>query len=117
MTLSRSSDIALALGAKNINISYAHDNYSYIGIDIPHENPFDVNLLDIVESKEYQVKQKPLSIVLGRDIEGTPVLLNLANSPKSVEGRAQPCFLFISLKTSTWQAEKVVGNFSSKRAP
>ena len=86
--VARSSDIALALGAKNINISYAHDNYSYIGIDIPHENPFDVNLLDIVESKEYQVKQKPLSIVLGRDIEGTPVLLNLANSPNLLIGGA-----------------------------
>jgi len=81
------NDIAMSLGVKVVQVK-AISGRSYIGIDILYKDRFDINLLDILESKDYPKEQKPLTIVLGKEIDGQSVLLNLSSSPNILIGGA-----------------------------
>lgn len=72
-------DIASAMGVKDVQINLMHErNFSYIGIDMHHSEDFSVRLLSIVESQKFLTEQKPHTLILGRDVEGYPIYLNLS---------------------------------------
>ncbi len=78
---SLSDDLALALAAPRIRIQAPVPGHSYVGIEVPNEEMTLVSLREILESETFQRNRRVLSIALGRDVAGHPVLANLENMP------------------------------------
>lgn len=74
-------DIALALAAKGIRIEAPIPGKSAIGIEVPNDEISLVSLREVIESDEYRNAGSPLSLALGRDISGRPIVANLAKMP------------------------------------
>ncbi|WP_082706015.1 FtsK/SpoIIIE family DNA translocase [Aneurinibacillus sp. XH2] len=74
-------DIALALAARGIRMEAPIPGKSAIGIEVPNDEVALVTLREVLESREYQESLDKLSIALGRDISGQPIIANLARMP------------------------------------
>ena len=74
-------DLAVRLGVSNLSIQAPVPGESYIGIDIPNPQAMKVRMRPLIESREFQRKNSPLAVVLGRDIAGDPIVADLANMP------------------------------------
>ncbi|MBQ6508339.1 MAG: hypothetical protein IJI07_02595 [Flexilinea sp.] len=74
-------DLAVRLGVSNLSIQAPVPGESYIGIDIPNPQAMKVRLRPLIESPEFQRKNTPLTVALGRDITGNPVVVDLAQMP------------------------------------
>lgn len=74
-------DIALALAAKDIRIEAPIPGKPAVGIEVPNAEVAMVNLRDVLESPEYQQEPSKLSMALGRDISGEPIVANLSKMP------------------------------------
>lgn len=74
-------DLALALAAKDIRIEAPIPGKSAIGIEVPNPEVAVVGLRNVLESSDYQDAEAKLSIALGRDISGAPIIANLASMP------------------------------------
>ena len=68
-------DLAVRLGVSNLSIQAPVPGESYIGIDIPNPQAMKVRLRPLIESPEFQRKNTPLTVALGRDITGNPVVV------------------------------------------
>lgn len=79
--LSLNDDIALALAAKEIRIEAPIPGKSAVGIEVPNQEISMVTLREVLESRKSDHHASKLSIGLGRDISGNPVLANLATMP------------------------------------
>jgi hypothetical protein len=78
--LSVADDLILLLGIAGVQVEFVPKK-RYIAIDIPHRYVYDISLLGIFESEKYPKIQKPLSVALGRDIEGNPIHVDLSSFP------------------------------------
>ncbi|MBO4688916.1 MAG: DNA translocase FtsK [Clostridiales bacterium] len=76
-----SDDIALALAAKSIRIEAPIPGKSAVGIEVPNKEVTPVNLGDLVDSPEFRKAESPLTVALGKDIPGKPILCDLAKMP------------------------------------
>ncbi|MFT9846618.1 DNA translocase FtsK [Aneurinibacillus sp. REN35] len=76
-----SDDIALALAARGIRMEAPIPGKSAIGIEVPNDEIALVTLREVLESSEYTDALDKLSIALGRDISGQPMIANLARMP------------------------------------
>jgi len=74
-------DLAVRLGVANLTIQAPVPGKSYIGIDVPNPDALKVRLRPLIDSPEFRKKKSPLSIALGRDISGTPVVVDLESMP------------------------------------
>ncbi|EGK13736.1 stage III sporulation protein E [Desmospora sp. 8437] len=74
-------DIALALAAKDIRIEAPIPGKSALGIEVPNQEVSIVGLRDVLESSQYHEASSKLSIGLGRDISGEPIVGNLTKMP------------------------------------
>ena len=54
---------------------------SVIGLEIPNTKRQTVRLRDLIASNSYKSAQSPVTIVLGKDISGHPVVVDLAKMP------------------------------------
>lgn len=77
----RERDLAVRLGVANLSIQAPVPGESFIGIDMPNPNALKVRLRPLIESQEFQAKSSPLSVALGRDISGKPVVVDLEQMP------------------------------------
>ncbi|MHC1771825.1 MAG: DNA translocase FtsK [Flexilinea sp.] len=77
----RERDLAVRLGVANLSIQAPVPGESFIGIDMPNPDALKVRLRPLIESEEFQAKSSPLSVALGRDISGTPVVVDLEQMP------------------------------------
>ncbi len=78
--VSLADDLALALKAQSIRISpLAGENT--IGIEIPNRKREIVSLRGIVSSERFQKSSSLLTLALGRDISGEPVIADLTKMP------------------------------------
>lgn len=75
------SDLALALAASKVRIQAPVPGTGYVGIEVPNEKVTLVGLRDILESKDFAKKARPLTLALGRDVAGSPVSADLAKMP------------------------------------
>lgn len=75
-----SNDIALALAAYSIRIEAPIPGKSAIGIEVPNHRIEPVFLRDILYEAKYK-KHSPLSMALGKDISGKPVMGDLLKMP------------------------------------
>jgi DNA segregation ATPase FtsK/SpoIIIE-like protein len=74
-------DIAMALAAQRVRIVAPIPGKSAIGVEIPNRYRETVTLGDIIKSDEYQNYNGSLSVALGKDILGNPVMLDLKRLP------------------------------------
>jgi len=74
-------DIALALAAKDIRIEAPIPGKSAIGIEVPNSEVAVVSLREVLEASSYQDSEGKLTVGLGRDISGEPIIANLAKMP------------------------------------
>jgi S-DNA-T family DNA segregation ATPase FtsK/SpoIIIE len=74
-------DLTLALSAERLRIEAPVPGRSYIGIEIPNPGNSTVRLRPILESEPFQRLGSQLSIALGRDVSGQPVVADLARMP------------------------------------
>jgi S-DNA-T family DNA segregation ATPase FtsK/SpoIIIE len=76
-----SDNLALELAVKAVRIEAPIPGLSAVGIEVPNASPQLVTLRDILESPLSQKANHPLTVALGRDIAGHPVIANLAKMP------------------------------------
>ena len=74
-------DLALALSAERLRIEAPVPGKPYVGIEVPNANSSVVRLKPILESEEFQRTGAPLTIALGRDVSGHPLIADLARMP------------------------------------
>jgi S-DNA-T family DNA segregation ATPase FtsK/SpoIIIE len=74
-------DLALALAAKDIRIEAPIPGKSAVGIEVPNQEVAIVSLREVLESAQYHESTSKLSIALGRDISGEPIVGDLAKMP------------------------------------
>lgn len=76
-----SKDIARSLSVVSVRVVEVIPGKSVIGLEIPNENREIVTLRDMLESQRYSQARSPVSLVLGKDISGNPVIVDLAKMP------------------------------------
>jgi S-DNA-T family DNA segregation ATPase FtsK/SpoIIIE len=74
-------DIARSLSTVSVRIVEVIPGKSVIGLEIPNENRDLVTLREILESQRYAQSRSPVSLVLGKDIAGNPVVVDLTKMP------------------------------------
>lgn len=74
-------DLALALKAISIRIVAPVPGKAVIGIEVPNPKRQVVALREILADAAYQKSASPLTIALGKDIMGVPVVTDLARMP------------------------------------
>ena len=75
------NDLALALAAPSIRIEAPVPGMARVGIEIPNADVSMVGLRDIVDSSEMRSSKAKLPLPLGRDVNGRPVIADLAKMP------------------------------------
>ncbi|GAA0365950.1 S-DNA-T family DNA segregation ATPase FtsK/SpoIIIE [Bacillus horti] len=79
--VSLTDDIALALAAKGIRIEAPIPGKSAVGIEVPNEDVSMVTLREVLESSQYHESSSKLTVGLGRDISGEPIVAQLNKMP------------------------------------
>ncbi|OGT16814.1 MAG: cell division protein FtsK, partial [Gammaproteobacteria bacterium RIFCSPHIGHO2_02_FULL_38_33] len=74
-------DLARSLSVIGVRIVEVIPGKSVIGLELPNENREVVRLSEVLMSQEYEQARSPLSLVLGKDISGHPVVVDLAKMP------------------------------------
>lgn len=75
-----SDELALSLKAQSIRI-YPIPGRSAIGIEVPNKKRQIVRLGEIISSEKFQNSSSYLTLALGKDIYGNPVVTDLAKMP------------------------------------
>ena len=76
-----SRDLALALSAERLRIEAPVPGRPYVGIEVPNPRASVVRLRPILESEGFSQSGSPLTLALGRDVSGQPVVADLAKMP------------------------------------
>ena len=76
-----SNDLALAMRAPSIRIVAPIPGRGAVGVEVPNPSPELVAFRELVETKEFQSARAALPIALGKDLEGKPVIADLAKMP------------------------------------
>jgi S-DNA-T family DNA segregation ATPase FtsK/SpoIIIE len=74
-------DIARSLSAVSVRVVEVIPGKSVIGLEIPNENRELVTLREMFESQRFTQSRSAISLVLGKDISGNPVVVDLAKMP------------------------------------
>lgn len=74
-------DLKLALAAKDIRIQAPIPGKSSIGIEIPNRQSRAVRISEVIGSEKFKTSTSPLEAVLGLDLAGKPVTLDLRKMP------------------------------------
>jgi intein/homing endonuclease len=77
----RANDLALALAAHPIRIEAPIPGKALVGIEVPNQKRAVVTLKEIFLSREWREHKCKLPIALGRDVAGTPMVVNLEKMP------------------------------------
>lgn len=74
-------DIALSLAATGVRIEAPIPGKSAVGIEVPNQEITPVLLREVIESEAYATSKSPLTVALGRDVAGSPVVAGLDQMP------------------------------------
>ncbi|HNK63029.1 MAG TPA: DNA translocase FtsK [Anaerolineales bacterium] len=74
-------DLALALSAQRLRIEAPVPGKPYVGIEVPNTQSSTVRMKALLESDAFYKVGAPLSIALGRDVSGNPLVADLARMP------------------------------------
>ncbi len=73
--------IAMNLAAGGVRIEAPIPNKALVGVEVPNREIISVSLREVLESDEMNRADSPLSVALGKDIAGTPIICDLAKMP------------------------------------
>jgi len=76
-----SKDLARSLSIVSVRVVEVIPGKTCVGLEIPNEHREMVSLGEILMSKAYDKSSSPLTIALGKDISGQPVVADLAKMP------------------------------------
>lgn len=74
-------DIARSLSVLSVRVVEVVPGKTTVGIEVPNAKREMVQLSEILQSDTYESKESPLTIGLGKDIAGRPVVTDLARMP------------------------------------
>ncbi|MCH4170631.1 MAG: DNA translocase FtsK [Lactobacillus sp.] len=77
-------DLRLALAAKDIRIEAPIPGRSTVGIEIPNLKSREVRLAEVLQSDAFQNSRSPLTIALGVNLFGQPVVGDIAKMPHAL---------------------------------
>lgn len=75
--VSLADDIALSLAAPDVRIEAPIPGKAAVGIEVPNEEIAVVYLREVLESEEFGQATSPLTVGLGKDIGGKPIISSL----------------------------------------
>ena len=76
-----SKDLARAMSAISVRVVEVIPGKSVIGLELPNKKREMVRLSEVISGDAFQSSQSPLTMVLGADISGKPVVVDLAKMP------------------------------------
>ena len=76
-----SNDLALAMRAPSIRIVAPIPGRGAVGVEVPNPTSEIVSFRELIEARDYQNARAALPIALGKDLEGKPVIADLAKMP------------------------------------
>ena len=76
-----SDDLALALRAIGIRILAPIPGKAAIGVEIPNKNRETVYFKEIVGREEFLTSASPLTLGIGKDVSGLPIIADLSDMP------------------------------------
>ena len=79
--VSLSDDIAMALAASRVRVVAPIPGKSAIGIEVPNQRREMVTLGDIIITPEYHATDMMLKVIMGKDILGKPVMIDIKKQP------------------------------------
>src|SRR3990167_14523 len=74
-------DLARSLSVLSVRVVEVIPGKSVIGLELPNEHREIVYLREVLGSKQYQHSRSYLTLALGKDIAGHPVIVDLAKMP------------------------------------
>ncbi|MFU8797482.1 MAG: DNA translocase FtsK, partial [Gammaproteobacteria bacterium] len=74
-------DLARSLSTISVRIVEVIPGKSVVGLELPNEHREIVRLSEVLSSQQYEQAHSPLSLALGKDIAGHPVIVDLAKMP------------------------------------
>jgi S-DNA-T family DNA segregation ATPase FtsK/SpoIIIE len=79
--LNLAKDLARSLSLVSVRVVETLPGKSSMALELPNPKRQMVRLLEIIASKEYNDMHSPLTMTLGKDIAGQPVVVDLAKMP------------------------------------
>jgi S-DNA-T family DNA segregation ATPase FtsK/SpoIIIE len=76
-----SKDLARALSAISVRVVEVIPGKSVIGLELPNKHREIVHLSEVISCPAFEESKSPLAMVLGKDIAGEPVVVDLAKMP------------------------------------
>ncbi|WP_084575509.1 FtsK/SpoIIIE family DNA translocase [Sporomusa malonica] len=76
-----SDDLALKLASSGVRIEAPIPGKAAIGIEVPNKELSGVALREVLEADEFQRSSAGLTVALGKDIAGQPIVTDLAKMP------------------------------------
>ncbi len=79
--LNLAKDLARSLAVQSVRVVDVIPGKPFIGVEIPNEHREMVRLVEILQSKAYEKSSSPLTMALGKDISGLPLVADLGKMP------------------------------------
>ncbi|MDP2938361.1 MAG: DNA translocase FtsK 4TM domain-containing protein [Candidatus Omnitrophota bacterium] len=76
-----SDDIALTMKAQSVRIVAPIPGKGRVGVEVPNIQSSFVYLKEVIASSEFQKSESKLTLALGKDIAGQPVMADLSDMP------------------------------------
>jgi len=74
-------DLARAMAMVSVRVVEVIPGKSVVGIEVPNQDREMVRLSEILTSQAFEAKASPLTLALGKDIAGHPIVADLARMP------------------------------------
>jgi S-DNA-T family DNA segregation ATPase FtsK/SpoIIIE len=74
-------DLARSLAVISVRVVEGIPGKSVVGVEIPNEDREIVNFREVLASKTFEESKSPLTLALGHDISGQPVIADLGKMP------------------------------------
>ncbi len=76
--VSLADDIALSMAAPGVRIEAPIPGKAAVGIEVPNKEISMVHLRDLLETQEFAQSKSKMTLALGKDIAGNPIIADLA---------------------------------------
>ncbi|MCF7513031.1 DNA translocase FtsK 4TM domain-containing protein [Pseudoalteromonas sp. L23] len=74
-------DLARSLSAVSVRVVEVIPGKTYVGLELPNKHREIVRLSEVIDAPKFEQNPSPLTMVLGKDIAGQPVVADLAKMP------------------------------------
>jgi S-DNA-T family DNA segregation ATPase FtsK/SpoIIIE len=80
-------DLARSLAVNSVRVVEVIQGKSVVGVEIPNADRQTVNFRDVLSSNAFDEAKSPLTLALGHDIAGSPVVADLGKNASRLGGR------------------------------